>query len=165
MAAASYSPLSMQRLPAEMAAFEVKLSLASVIYGQHLRTGRVAPNSINRELVIYPEQLSADNLLTRLSNAAAPADELASLPPQTQRYFRLRSHLIALKLQEAEGGWVSVPEGEVLKPDMEDERVPVLRQRLIQSGDLAANAHIGNVYDGALVGSVEAISGPHRAGD
>ncbi|MCJ8308650.1 MAG: L,D-transpeptidase family protein [Hyphomicrobiales bacterium] len=139
------------KTPSEMAAFEVKLSLASVIYGQHLRTGRVAPNSINRELVIYPEQLAADNLLTRLSNAAAPADELASLPPQTQRYFRLRSHLIALKLQEADGGWVSVPEGEVLKPDMEDERVPVLRQRLIQSGDLAANAHTGNVYDGALV--------------
>lgn len=137
--------------PEELAGFEVKLSLASVVYGQHLRTGRVLPNSINRELVIYPEKLSADNLLTRLSNAAAPADELASLPPQTQRYFRLRSHLVALKLQEAEGGWVSVPKGEVLKPDMEDERVPILRQRLIQSGDLAANAHDGNVYNGALV--------------
>ena len=139
------------KTPQELADFETRLSLASVIYGQHLRTGRVLPNTINRELVIYPEQLSADNLLTRLANAAAPAEELASLPPQTQRYFRLRSHLVALKLQEAEGGWVSVPEGEVLKPDMEDDRVPVLRQRLIQSGDLAANAHDGTIYDGALV--------------
>ena len=135
----------------ELATFEVKLSQASVIYGQHLRTGRVQPNTINRELIIYPEQLSADRLLTKLANASAPAEELAALPPQTARYFRLRSHLIALKLQEAEGGWVTVPKGAVLRPDMEDERIPILRQRLIQSGDLAANAHEGNIYDGALV--------------
>ncbi|MEP0940662.1 MAG: L,D-transpeptidase family protein [Rhizobiaceae bacterium] len=143
------------KTPEQLAAFEVKLSLASVIYGQHLRTGRVQPNTINRELVIYPEQLSAGNLLTRLANSNKPSDELASLPPQTARYFRLRSHLVALKLQEAEGGWVNVPAGEVLKPDMEDERLPILRQRLTQSGDLAANAHQGTIYDGALVEAVK----------
>jgi murein L,D-transpeptidase YcbB/YkuD len=143
------------KTPQELAAFEVKLSNASVVYGQHLRTGRVQPNTINRELVIYPEQLSAEKLLTRLAAAKAPADELASLPPQTARYFRLRSHLVALKLQEADGGWVSVPAGDVLKPDMEDARVPILRQRLVQSGDLTANSHQGNIYDGVLVDALK----------
>ncbi len=137
--------------PQDLAKLDVGLSRAAVKYGQHLRSGRVRPNTINRELVIYPKKLSAEQLLSQLAGSATPSDILASLPPQTDRYFRLRNHLISLKLQEANGGWVSIPAGEVLKPDMEDERLDVLRKRLIQSGDLAKGAHQGTVYDGALV--------------
>ena len=143
----------------DLAAFETGLSMAAVKYGQHLRSGRVQPNTINRELVIYPEQLAADTLLNQLANSDAPAETLAALPPQTARYFRLRNHLVALKLQEASGGWVSVPEGKTLKPEMEDERVEIIRQRLLQSGDLAQNLHQGNVYDGALVDAVKRFQG------
>ncbi len=141
--------------PQDLAKLEVGLSNAAVVYGQHLRSGRVQPNTINRELVIYPKQLSAEKLLSRLADSATPADLLASLPPQTDRYFRLRNHLIALKLQEANGGWVSIPAGDVLKPDMEDERLDILRKRLIQSRDLAKTAHQGTIYDGALVDAVK----------
>lgn len=140
---------------ADLASYEVKLSNAAVIYGQHLRSGRVAPNSINREVKIFPEQLSADKLLNRLETSDTPAVELATLSPQTDRYARLRDHLLALKLQQAGGGWVQVAEGEVLKPGMEDQRVEMLRKRLKQSGDLASEVSGSNIYDDQLVEAVK----------
>lgn len=141
--------------PEVLAAFEVKLSNAAVLYGQHLRSGRVQPNNINKELVIYPDRLSAGTLLDRLAKAEVPATELATLSPQTDRYARLKNHLLNLKVQEADGGWPAIEEGKVLKPDMEDERLETLRRRLTISGDLARNAHQGNVYDGELVEAVK----------
>ncbi|MEP1209299.1 MAG: L,D-transpeptidase family protein [Rhizobiaceae bacterium] len=143
----------------ELAKFEMDLSQAAVKYGQHLRSGRVQPNTINRELVIYPEQLTANKMLSQLASSADPAKTLSELPPQTARYSRLRNHLVALKLQEASGGWVSIPEGKTLKPDMEDERMEVLRQRLVQSGDLKSGAHQGTIYDGELVEAVKRFQG------
>ncbi|MGI9367127.1 MAG: L,D-transpeptidase family protein [Rhizobiaceae bacterium] len=140
---------------ADLAAYEVKLSNAAVIYGQHLRSGRVAPNSINREVKIFPERLSADKLLDRLKASKTPAVELATLSPQTDRYARLRDHLLALKLQQAGGGWIQVPEGEVLKPGMEDERIEALRKRLKQSGDLTSDVSGSNIYDDQLVEAVK----------
>lgn len=141
--------------PEEQARFEVMLSDAAVKFGQHLHSGRVRPNGINRELVIYPKSLAANQLLDRLVDAKSSAAELGSLWPQTARYVRLRKHLLALRVLEARGGWPQIPSGDVLKPDMEDARVATLRDRLIRSRDLKRGAHEGAVYNGELVDAVK----------
>ncbi len=148
-------PKLQQDAEAGLADFEVSLSNAVALYGQHLRRGRVSPNDVNRELVLYPEDIAADVLLQQIADADDPVDALLGFAPQTDRYDRLRNHLKHLTVVKASGGWTQVPEGKALKPGMTDERVPALRQRLIEARDLAKDAHSGDVYDGELVTALQ----------
>ncbi|MEM6462821.1 MAG: L,D-transpeptidase family protein [Pseudomonadota bacterium] len=140
---------------AGLADFEVSLSQAVTLYGQHLRRGRVSPNEVNRELVLYPEEIAADVLLEEIAMAEDPVEALLGFAPRTDRYARLKNHLKHLLVVRASGGWTQVPEGNALKPGMTDARVPVLRQRLIEAKDLQPGAHAGDLYDGALVTALE----------
>ena len=133
-----------------LADFEISLSNAAILYGQHLRAGRVEPNKINRELVLYPDQISAQGMLSNLADEANAAENLALLAPPTDRYRRLKSLLQSLRIVQGGGGWVTIPEGEVIKENDEDPRIAVLRKRLEQSGDLPQGAHTGNKLDGNL---------------
>jgi len=134
-----------------VADFEISLSLAAVTFGQHLFSGRVEPTKINREVMLYPNDISAGSILDKLATSKSPKLALSTLSPNTPRYDRMRSLLLSLRLAEARGGWTTVPEGEVLKEGMTDDRVPLLRQRLVQTGDMPKGIHDGNVYDGKLV--------------
>lgn len=137
-----------------LADFEVSLSYAVALYGQHLHSGRVEPNQVNRELVLFPEEISADKILERLAQADDVIAELRDFSPNTDRYDRLRKHLQSLIVTKAKGGWVQVPDGETLKPGMSDPRVAVLRERMIQEGELKEGVHSGDTYDAALVDAV-----------
>lgn len=141
--------------PQGKASFEVDLSFAVATYGQHLNSGRVKPNKINRELVLYPTHISANKLMDQLASSPDPVKKLDGFAPNTARYNRLKKHLLALRLRDADGGWTQVPEGETLKEGMSDPRVPALRQRLVESRDLPEGAHSGSVYDGNLVKAVK----------
>lgn len=136
---------------AGLADFEVSLSYAVTLYGQHLRSGRVNPNEVNRELVIYPDTVAADVLLEKLADADNVVDALHDFAPGTPRYDRMKDLLQHLFVVQAKGGWTSVPEGKTLLPGMTDPRVPAVRQRLVESKDLEKDAHAGEAYDGALV--------------
>ncbi|WP_419912188.1 L,D-transpeptidase family protein [Hoeflea sp.] len=138
-----------------LADFEVSLSYAVSLYGQNLRSGRVSPNEVNRELIIYPEEVGADVLLQRVADAADPMDALRDFAPGTARYERMKNHLMHLFVVRATGGWTKVPEGNSLKPGMSDPRVAALRERLVESKDLERGTHTGDVYDGALVEAAE----------
>ena len=137
--------------PTGLADFEVSLSEAVVRYGQHLRSGRVEPNAINRELVLYPAEISALQLLQRVAEADDLTQTLRDFSPNTARYDRMRDLLQQLFVARAQGGWTQIPDGPVLKPGMTDPRVPLIRQRLIESKDMEPTGHEGDVYDGSLV--------------
>ncbi len=140
---------------AGLADFEISLSETVTRYGQHLRSGRVEPNAINRELVLYPENISANRILQHLSESDNLTETLRDFSPNTARYDRMRDLLQKLFVAQARGGWTPIPEGPVLKPGMTDERVPLLRKRLIESKDLEPDAHEGDVYDGSLVRALQ----------
>ena len=135
----------------DIADFEISLSRAAVTFGQHLYSGRVEPVKINREVKLFPDEISAGGILDKLSASDAPKVALSALAPNTARYDRLRSLLLRLRLAQARGGWTVVPKGEVIKAGMTDERVPILRQRLVESGDLPKDLHEGDVLDGKLL--------------
>ena len=140
---------------AGLADFEVSLSEAVALYGQHLRRGRVEPNKVNRELVLYPEDLAANRLLQYLDQSNNLTETLRDFSPNTARYDRLRDLLQKLFVAQARGGWTQIPEGPSLKPGMSDPRVSLLRERMIESGDLEAGAHEGDVYDGSLLRALQ----------
>ncbi|MEL6784758.1 MAG: L,D-transpeptidase family protein [Pseudomonadota bacterium] len=137
--------------PVKLGQFEVALADSAVQYGQHLHSGRVDPSKINRELMLYPDTLSADKMLDKLSEGGRSTTALAQLSPRTDRYARLKKHLLALRLRAADGGYTVIPEGEVIKPEGSDPRIPLIRQRLIESGDLPENLHTGETLDGKLL--------------
>jgi murein L,D-transpeptidase YcbB/YkuD len=73
----------------------------------------------------------------------------------------MKDGLARLNAIAAQGGWPQVPEGAALKPGMEDARVPVLRQRLLVSGDFAGPLSDSLRYDPALEVGVKAFQLRH----
>ena len=145
-----------------LADLEIHLSTTLVSFAQHMNSGRVNPRAVNREIVIYPETISAGKLLRQAGTTKNIKAFLRLLAPHTPRYERLRNALSKYRRIAEQGGWEEIPEGEVLKPDMEDERVPLLEKRLVVSGDLPQSAvGGGNLYDTLLVDAVMRFQGRH----
>jgi murein L,D-transpeptidase YcbB/YkuD len=70
--------------------------------------------------------------------------------------FRSVETLAAYRAIAAAGGWDTLPEGETLKVGMRDPRVPVLRRRLREAGDLTgAPSTDAELYDPALETAVK----------
>lgn len=137
--------------PEAVADFEISMSRATVLYGQHLYSGRVEPREVNRKNVLYPDDISAPRILNKVARAENAKIAVTTLSPSTPRYARLKNHLTELFLIRANGGWVQIPDGEVLKPGMTDPRIDLIRKRLIQSGDLPRGAHTSEDFDGYLL--------------
>jgi murein L,D-transpeptidase YcbB/YkuD len=58
--------------------------------------------------------------------------------------------------------WQSVGNGPLLRPSMEDKRVPELAQRLFNEGYLThVTGTPGNAYDGVLVEAVKSFQASH----
>ena len=84
-------------------------------------------------------------------------EALAAVRPSSPSYHALVQALHDHRKRAQEGAWRSLPEGDTLKPGMTDARIPLLRARLVDSGDLDANvaaAGASDVYDETLVGVV-----------
>ncbi|MEO0328023.1 MAG: L,D-transpeptidase family protein [Pseudomonadota bacterium] len=148
--------------PATQADFDVHLSNAFVAYAQHLNVGRVDPSSVTRENVIYPAALSVETILNQGKSTSNIIAYSRLLAPHTPRYQRLRSALSQYRGIAANGGWDRIEEGEVLKPGMEDDRVPGLRKRLAVSGDYKGALDIqSTLYDELLVKAVKYFQWRH----
>ncbi len=141
--------------PEGQAKLEVGLSRSLVAYGQHLNAGRVQPKAVNREIVIYPKAVITDAIMFAAVQSGDLSKTLRSLAPKTVRYARMRDHLATLRSIAANGGWVVLPKGPVLKPGMGGEIVPLLAKRLVQSGDLKADTITDDQYGDTLVEAVK----------
>ena len=64
----------------------------------------------------------------------------------------------------ARGGWNTVPTGNELRVGMKSKAVQALRQRLITSGDLDANAGTGAVFNSYVVAAVMRFQSRHGLG-
>lgn len=143
--------------PEDVARFDIRLSNSLVSYAQHLNAGRLDPRSVTRENVIYPDKLTANEILAKARATNNIAVYLRLLAPHTPRYERLRLALRAYRKMAAHGGWPAIPKGEnkSLKPGMEDLRVPMLRKRLAISGDYLGDvSNPATVYDGDIIDAV-----------
>ena len=85
-----------------------------------------------------------------------PLSELVSLnTPHYLGYVRLKEALERNRAIARSGGWPSIPDGPKLVPGEADDRIPVLRKRLIASGDLAPDFSEGRDFDSAVVEAVK----------
>ncbi len=147
--------------PRKLAEAEILMARAMIDYGRDLSAGRVEPRKADKELYIYPKGPGAVTLLDGAELAEDIEPYLASLAPKTDNYARLKEILAQYRAVAAVGGWTPVPGGETLKEGMQDPRVPVLRARLEETGDLEANAHEGDVFAGSIIDAVKSFQIRH----
>jgi murein L,D-transpeptidase YcbB/YkuD len=147
---------------------ELLLTDAFLLLGSHLHSGRLNPVTMEPT---WTAQRPDVDLAARLQQALEQnrvGESLAALQPPQPRYQRLLAALARYRDIERNGGWQAIPPGPVLKPGAEDARVPLLRARLVASGELApadapgadTGSH-GEHYDAELVAAVEAFQRRH----
>ncbi|NNF14051.1 MAG: L,D-transpeptidase family protein [Gemmatimonadetes bacterium] len=126
----SPGPLS----PTALAEVELYLSDAFLRLAHDLSRGRVDPLGLVGEWSGAREPFDAVAVLKRASLPSSASSALDALRPSHPQYGALRDALAFLRGGE---DWVRVPSGETLKVGDVDGRVVSVRERLVQSGDLA----------------------------
>jgi murein L,D-transpeptidase YcbB/YkuD len=149
--------------PAAIATFDIAATEAALRLLHHLYFGKVDPRALDPEWAIdgafQPGRPAAMvNQYLEFATFSALVHDLDLVHPV---YLRMQEGLARLEEIAARGGWPEVPDGPVLKPGMEDARIPVLRERLTASGDLAASESDGLLYDPALEAAVTAFQRRH----
>lgn len=147
--------------PLKLAALETAFSQAAVRYAQDAYGGRIAPTAVSKLLTIEPKRIDEAEMLLKLAASDAPDQILLGLDPSHAEFGRLKAALAkfydgSLKVEQ-----VTIPDGKTLKLGMEDERVPLLRQRLgVAAPDIpegATDAVVDITYDQALADAIKAF--------
>jgi len=98
-------------------------------------------------------------VLCPLSATALP--ETSPAPGDLCVLPALEKSLSQYRQLAAQGGWPQVPPGPTLHAGDQNERIPVLKQRLIASSDLATAAGQGDLFDEALKEAVQRFQARH----
>ena len=92
-------------------------------------------------------------------------DWLQAVAPQSDDYRKLRDALARYRHYQSLGGWQPIPEGPTLKTGMVDERVPLLRARLIATGELTVRDMYFRTFDDSVAAAVASFQRRHGLDD
>jgi murein L,D-transpeptidase YcbB/YkuD len=142
---------------------DVRQSATLLRLGRDLALGRVAPDRSyggfgggNRNT------FDAIRFLRGLVDGKPLEDQAAQVLPPFVGYHRLKEGLERTRAIARAGGWPSLPEGPKLVPfESVDDRLPILRRRLIASGDLDPSLADGTSFDAAVVEAVKRFQRRH----
>ena len=137
---------------------DMALTAALLRYANHLHAGRIAPEALDRKW-IFDQPLKRRDFPAELAaavNAGRLTQYLDSLTPQQPAYGRLKQALRQYEGIRSHGGWMRLAAGPSLRRGNEDDRIPLLRNRLILSGDLQAappehSAYFDQVLEAAVL--------------
>jgi murein L,D-transpeptidase YcbB/YkuD len=137
---------------------DIMLSAALARYAYHLRFGKVNPERLDANWNIQRSFKGQDPLveLQGVIDSKAFDAQLDARISQLPVYPQLRAALAKYLATAAAGGWPAIPAGPTLKPGMQDERVPLIRQRLRVTDDLSGEVAVNNplLFDAALQAAV-----------
>lgn len=122
--------------PELWADLDLILTDAFLLYGSHLSTGRVNPETLHPDWKINPDAVDLLEALDRAASTGEVSDALAGLRPPHKEYRDLRNALAGLRTLAANGGWPMLEAQTALRREDRGESVGTLRQRLTISGDL-----------------------------
>lgn len=135
---------------AQRAQLDVLLTDALVRLVYHLSYGKVVPGNLDPDWNFSREFLTSDPVaklhytLRSEQNLKKFLDQNFQLGPF---YQGLVKALAQYRRIQNSGGWKPVPPGPVIKPGMQDSRVPLIIARLQASGDLAGTTIDENNFD------------------
>ena len=148
--------------PAKLAALETAFSAAAIRYAQDAYGGRIAPARVSKLWTITPRKINEAEMLIKLAASDAPEQILRDLSPKHREFIQLKAALARFYDGSVVDAAVTIPDGQLLKPGMKDERVTLLRQRLdLPEPEIpetaGATAAVDITYDDALVEAVKAF--------
>ncbi|MBL7859128.1 MAG: L,D-transpeptidase family protein [Cyclobacteriaceae bacterium] len=118
----------------EDVAFDILLTDAFLTYAHHLLSGKLDPT------IFYGREWEADKrssdlklLLQDALREQSIEESLNQLKPAYAGYRNLKRALNFYRTVEAAGGWMPIPEGKIVKPGDIDDRMPLIRKRLLES--------------------------------
>ncbi len=145
--------------------YDLLLSDALVLLGQHKRFGKVNPREVEEKYTLEsapPRSSPIDTYLAaiRTSTVRMTLDQRS---PDHQAYINLKQALTQYRKIASNGGWQQIPGGPSLKPGMRDDRVGALRKRLTVTGDFhSKGSYDPTLYDEPLVAAVKSFQARHH---
>ncbi len=145
-----------------LANLDLMLTNGFLRYASHMLRGRVHPETPYGQAPGIPQGGGPEQVLAAAVDSGHVREALASLRPSQPGYRRLRAALARYRALAGRGGYPVVPAGPKLEPGDHDARVPVLRRRLILSGDLTAGPVADtDLFDAQLDQAVRRFQGRH----
>lgn len=152
--------------PEELASLDILMSLAFSSFATDLSKGRLEPAKAARGIHIKTYSAGAVTLIDGAEQAEDLEPYLNRLISKSPRYDRLKKALAQYRAMAAQGEWPQVAKGKALKAGMDDPRVPVLKMRLLATGDLKSNDNPDDtIYDETIVAAVKAFQLRHGSTD
>ncbi|MEQ1769695.1 MAG: L,D-transpeptidase family protein [Devosia sp.] len=140
--------------PAKLAGLETSFSQAAVRYAQDAYGGRIGPTAVSKLLTITPRRINEADMLLKLAASDKPDQILRDLDPTHPEFVLLKAALAKFVDGGVEAETIIIPEGKTLKLGMQDERVPLLRERLAVAApeipEGATDAKVDITYDQPL---------------
>jgi murein L,D-transpeptidase YcbB/YkuD len=152
----------------ELAGLELLATDGTVLALYHLFAGKVDPEKLSSQWnyagrPIGPE--TPDALLERALTRGSLQETFERARPAHAAYRGTKQSLAEYRAIAAAGGWPQLPAGPTLEPGADDARLPVLRQRLQVTGDLAEiPGEAADFYDPATVEAVRRFQQRHGLG-
>lgn len=126
--------------PTQAACLDLTATTAYLFALHDLSSGRLVPSEVEEMWHYRLDANAAIETDRRVMFAEAglndPSAAFNQARPGTTSYQGLRNAYVALRAQLASADWPTIPAGPSLREGMRDERVPMLRQRLV---DLSAH--------------------------
>ena len=144
------------------ASLDLVLTDSLVRLGYHLVIGKVDPESLDGNWNME-RTLELDPILemSKAIDSGNVSNLIDSFRPQAAVYHQLKSALARYRSLQAAGGWQAVPDGQTLKPGMNDPRVVALRRRLAVTGDMPAANDESPEFDEQLEAGVRRFQARH----
>jgi murein L,D-transpeptidase YcbB/YkuD len=138
------------------AQLDLLLSDSLIRLGSHLAHGKDV-TVVEEEMPAVETAVSNPQLIMQTAHyiSSARVDEwLQGMTPQSGEYTRLQDALARYRYYRQLGGWQPLPDGPPLETGMVDPRVPLLRARLIATGDLGVQDMHFPTFDDAVAQAV-----------
>jgi len=139
--------------PQMLADFDILLSDALLRIVYHIFFGKVDPERLDANWNIYRDigDIKPVLFLQGMIDCSDLYAALRDLLPERRFFVVMRKALADYREIAQNGGWETIPEGPVLKKDMTDERIPLIRRRLQLTSDLKAASNLENpIFDESL---------------
>lgn len=133
--------------PAELAAADLKFTDIVLNFARHAQNGRVHFSRVSSNILYEVAPPDPRRVLDEIAAATTLSEVLASYYPQHTGYKTLKAKLAELRNQTAEIESVRIPGGSILRPGMDDPRIPLLRRWLKIKGDETSTSYDDAVFD------------------
>ena len=139
--------------PDVLAEAELKFTATVLTFARHLQAGRFPYSRIGRDIEMPQQPPEQAEVLAKLADAADAGKALDEFSPPHEGYKKLKAKLAELRGSTSEEEKVvRIPDGPMVRPGMDDARMPLLRKRLNVAGDENSTR-----YDNELVDAVKAF--------